>query len=88
MSKVIKNVVNEKICLSKKRNLFFARIYAVKHITREEILKNATQKLASLVRTSESTKNRDTIEVNAVNTPKIITDERMSEKFVAIKVGW
>jgi hypothetical protein len=63
-------------------------MYAVKQITSAEILKKAIQKLASFVLTSESTKKRDTIEVKAVSTPKIITEERMSEKFVAMNVGW
>lgn len=57
-------------------------------MSKAEILKNAIQKLASFVRTRESTKKSETMDVKALSTPKIITEERISEKLVAINVGW
>ena len=57
-------------------------------MSKAEIRKNAIQKPASFVRTRESTKKSETMDVNALRTPKIITEERMSEKLVAMNVGW
>ncbi len=57
-------------------------------MSKAEIRKNAIQKLASFVRTRESTKKSETMDVKALSTPKIITEERISEKLVAINVGW
>ena len=53
-----------------------------------DMRKNTIQKLASFVRTRESTNSSETTDVNAESTPNIITEERISDIFVAIKVGW
>ncbi|MCZ8342992.1 MAG: hypothetical protein O9301_08175 [Leptospira sp.] len=73
---------------SKKRNLRLAERKIKKDKNKLEILKKTIQKLASFVRTRESTKRSETMLVNAVITPNISKLDLISTKLVAIKVGW